>query len=791
MKKIKKVSNKVFSVLFMLIFVFTPIQVNGAEYLQTGYNQINKDVLLMATISDAREKKATSSDIEDIPDIIIKIDEDKENLEDEIEPRSRAEVISKYDILKIYGKTDKGVYKTERFSQAQRDTEVFRTQNTYQREGLEIDIVQCGSIGNVSMRTPDCRITQKGKPYNCTYDSYGGLVEWSTNNTIQITNPDISELHIQFMVTTTYPYGGGRILKRDVYIPLADSRKEAPQTPEIIYDESYPDAYVLTGIDSSMEYVIMSERFRAGFAWQPCPDENIILTPEASKKTCLVRYKSDDNDSESKYKELTLPARRSAPSISLDKENEILKGLTTEMEYSVNGSQYTAVTQEFALGDVSQLIDEITDSDSVELKIRYSINNSPVSFDKSIILYKRLLPPSEVTFNPVSIVLTGTKSGMEYCVDTENKWRTISSSTVNLKNYASPDSDVHVQVRYKATNTNAHSDSIKFTISKLETAPTGLNLNCPSEVITGFDISKNYEYATSATGSYYKVTLTTDGMFQLKNLISSSARELFIRESATAERPFSASAKITIPGRRKAPQGVVFAYDDINTPETQVLLQGITTSMEYKLSNETEWHPVTGETMLFDIPQKAVTYYIREKATENDFVSSNASVALRTYQSAPGCYIDANIEAIRSVATTMEYRIPGQEFSAINSTANIDVSGIANQLSSDETYVMEFRYKRRTGYPVGIIKALTINPRPKAPDNLSYNKETYELSGVSNAMQYREVGTTSWKSISRTTINLKTLINGRTDVQVEVRYKPVSTNNNVVFASNSTIVNLY
>lgn len=74
---------------------------------------------------------------------------------------------------------------------------------------------------------------------------------------------------------------------------------------------------------------------------------------------------------------------------------------------------------------------------------------------------------------------------------------------------------------------------------------------------------------------------------------------------------------------------------------------------------------------------------------------------------------------------------------------------------------------------------------------LSYNKETYELSGVSNAMQYREVGTTSWKSISRTTVNLKTLINGRTDVQVEIRYKPVSTNNNVVFASKSTIINLY
>lgn len=775
----------------MLIFIFTPVRVNGAEHLQTEDNSKNENVFITATPSDAKEKTASTSDIEEIPDLIIKIDKEEENSEDEITPRSRAEVISKYNILKVTGCTAPDTYKTENFSQAQRDTEVFRAKNTYLREGLKIDIVQRGSIGNVYSYTPDCRIDQKGAPYNCTYDSYGGLVEWSTTNSIQITNPDISELHIQFLVSTSYSYGGGRILKRDIYIPLADSREEAPQTPQIIYDASYPDAYVLTGIDSSMEYVVMSDRFRAGFSWQPCPDENIVLTPEASKKICLVRYKSNESDAESKYKELIIPARRSSPSVSYDKENEIIKGLTTEMEYRIDGGQYTAVTQEFASGDVSQLIDGIIDSDSKELKIRYSIHDNPVSFDKSIVLYKRLLPPSEVTFNPVSLALSGTKSGMEYCVDTENKWRSISSSTVNLKNMASADRDVQVQVRNKATNVNAHSKSITFTIAKLETAPAGLTLDCPSEAIRGFDAAKNYEYATSLTGNYTKIALTEDGVFYLKNLISSSAKELFIREAATAEHPFSASANISLPGRRKAPQGITFVYDDINTPETQALLQGITSSMEYKLSSETIWHPITGESMLFDIPQKAATYYIREKATATDFVSSNSSLSLKTYQSLPTCYIDAAAEAIRSLKTTMEYRKPGEEFVAIQSTDNIDVSKIADQLSQDETYTMEFRYKRRSGYPIGITKALTINPRPKAPNNLSYNKETYELSGVSNAMQYREVGTTSWKSISKTTINLKSLINGRTDVQLEVRYKPVSANDGVFFASYPITIDLY
>lgn len=99
MNKKKRIFNKSFSILLMLIFIFTPVRVNGAEHLQTEDNSKNENVFITATPSDAKEKTASTSDIEEIPDLIIKIDKEEENSEDEITPRSRAEVISMYNIV--------------------------------------------------------------------------------------------------------------------------------------------------------------------------------------------------------------------------------------------------------------------------------------------------------------------------------------------------------------------------------------------------------------------------------------------------------------------------------------------------------------------------------------------------------------------------------------------------------------------------------------------------------------------------------------------------------------------
>lgn len=140
----------------------------------------------------------------------------------------------------------------------------------------------------------------------------------------------------------------------------------------------------------------------------------------------------------------------------------------------------------------------------------------------------------------------------------------------------------------------------------------------------------------------------------------------------------------------------------------------------------------------------------------------------------------------------MEYRKDNGEFTKVGDLKTLPLSEIADMLSGNETCVLEFRYVRREDYPVGQIKTFVIHSRPEAPSNLSYDATTFTLSGVSAQMQYREVGSNSWRTISGNTINLKAFVNGRPNVQIEVCYKPktISTDN-YAFTSKATVVNLY
>mgnify|MGYP006876754790 CR=1 FL=1 len=749
-------------------------------------SDVSEDRALENT-SENDSKDASGKNVEKTQDIIIELKE--ENLE-----RARVEPISKFNIVQISGLNIKGTKITEKLpSQDSIDRTTYTARNTYKREGLTIDIRRRGSDGSVTYKTPDCEINSYGAPYDVIYDAYGGLIEYTTRNSIEITNPDITKLHIQFVVYTSWSSGNQRQIIRDVYIPLEDERTAAPQSPEIIYTNEYPDSYVLTGVDSSMEYAICMDPFvRSAFTWETCTEKNILFTPGAREQLCFVRYKSEENISESQYKELKVPCRKSAPALSYDRKTEKLTGLTIEMEYCVGEGDFKEVTEDMISGNMSDIIDAI-EGDSISLKIRYRSMNEPVSFEKVITLYKRLAPPANVTLDLVTFKLMGTSSDMEYKTDDMESWKSASSSTTDLKDKASAEKDVIVQVRFKATTTSAFSKSVTFTIPKLSAAPTGLSTDYQLETIVGFDTAKSYEYSTSPTGTYRVVTLSDKGEFTLGSLITSSKKTLYFRERASEERPFSAYAKIDIPARRALPSTIKFVYNNTNTPETQAVLINVSPTMEYQKKGDAVWTSFEGNSKTVDIQDKSITYYVREKATESEFVSSQKSYNLQTYYSLASCKMDLNNEEISSLTNIMEYRINGGEFISAGDVKKISVSEYADSLSENETCVFEVRYMRRENYPVGKIKTFIIHPRPMiSSSSLNYDPATFILSGVSKDMQYREKGKSTWKSVGGITVNLKTLVNGRPDVQIEVRYKPqtISTDN-YRFASDIIVVDLY
>ncbi len=137
--------------------------------------------------SENDSKDANDKNAEKTQDIIIELEE--EDLE-----RSRVEPISKFNIVQISGLIDFDKRIVEKLpSQDSIDRTTYTAKNTYKREGLEIDIRRRGSDGSIIYNTPDCEINSYGAPYDTIKDAYGGLIEFTFKNTIEITNPDISK----------------------------------------------------------------------------------------------------------------------------------------------------------------------------------------------------------------------------------------------------------------------------------------------------------------------------------------------------------------------------------------------------------------------------------------------------------------------------------------------------------------------------------------------------------------------------------------------------------------------
>lgn len=741
---------------------------------------------LLASPSDSEERETEAKEETEAAETETEVVEIA--AESEAATKKRIEI---YSILSIVGENVEQVGISESFSEALQehsDRVVLKASQAYSRNNLSLFIKRRGWGGTISTNSKDCKVTPTGERTDIEYGPSLNVEEWTERYEISRIDPDVSEVHIQFVVNTVWESGFQRTMYRDITIPLLDARDNAPATPKIEFDASHPDVYMLRGVDSSMEYICVENPYakEAVSEWTPCAGAEVALTPENKEYFCMVRYKATASHSESQLVTMKVPALRSAPSLTYDKKTETLSKLSTEMEYRVGDGSYKPVTEAFINGGISEILDQITE-DTVDLKVRYAAVNAPASAEEAIPLLKRLDAPVQVTLDPVTFRLQGTASGMEYLLDTATSWKSITQSYVDLKNYALADRDVVVMVRYRYTTTNSNSKPVRLVLPQLTDAPANLTVDYFTETISGFDTAKSYQYATSLTGTWNGITLK-NGVFDISGKIKTASEAvLYIRRAATADTSFSAAAAVTLPQRRAAPADILFSYNDATLPETKAQVNNLTSAMEYKLYGAAAWEPCPDGSLVLDIPTAAKTYYFRMKATGDAFASSQKSLSLKTYGSAPSCSLNITTEQISSIKNTMEYQFNGGAYTPVGEATVMLMSDLADSLGAGESYVIKFRYARKQDAPVSKEKVITVYPRPEPPTGMAYDPSTFYLSGVSTKMQYREKGTTAWKSIGSTKVKLNTLVGNRTDVQIEVRYKPAGG----VFASKAVIVNLF
>ena len=466
----------------------------------------------------------------------------------------------------------------------------------------------------------------------------------SSEKTIHIRKAATSDEPVSYHTTLTLP-----------------KRKTAPSDVSFVYNDSnYYEQAVLTGVSSDMEY-----RLSTVSEWTSITEDKIVFDIPASNATYYVRYKASPEGFASTNKSITLSKRGTAPSCSYSTTTEILTGISSAMEISYNGSEYTVVEAGITSLDMSEAVNGLTKALTINIR-RSATSAAPASSEKSIVIYPRLAAPAAVSYNKASISLSGVSSSMQYRLETSTSWTAISGSTLNLISYASTENDVKVLVRYKPTTANSASLPVEFIIPKLLDGPN-CYIDYSNERIAGLDNNTAYQYyvgtSPSVTSTSWKTAAITDGGFDVSDIVSTSAKTLNIRKAATANEPITNYITLTLPARSSAPTTPAFVYNSENYYDKAVLT-GVSSDMEYKLSTASEWISITGSEVVFDIPEKSnEKYYVRYKANSENFASKNMTITLYKRSSIPSSiYDEQSYQIIPDISTDTKMEAEDEDY---------------------------------------------------------------------------------------------------------------------------------
>lgn len=466
--------------------------------------------------------------------------------------------------------------------------------------------------------------------------------------------------------------------------------------------DSAEDKMVLSGANSTMEYRLKTDR---SDAWQPCTDEPMYFDVTGTKSaTYFVRYSAAGAGAVSKVKELVLPGKKAAPDATYDLTNETFYRLSNTMEIQFGNNNYVPLTGTTL--EVSDIIDTIATGETLTVNVRQKGTATlPSGMARSFTLYSRAAAPASVTFNPIPLTLTGCTTSMQYRPDTTITWANVPGTTLNLANFASGDRDVVVYVRTRPTSNNAASRPIGFTIPKLLNAPTG-TLEYDNERISGLEPGA-YHYSLNGT-SWSNLNIT-DGIWNLSSLITTSDRTLYLRKASTSTTPISAPTLFNIPRRPVAPTTPNFNYNDANYPDKIVFI-GLTTDMEYRKSTDANWVDVPASDLVFDPQTTFVTYYVRNKATNDTWASAYWSVGMASMPKAPTIYYDKTTENLTRLGTAYEISFDGGAYTALTSST-YNLSTQIDNIPPNGTLLVHVRRKATTTAPAGQIATLTLNAR--------------------------------------------------------------------------------
>ena len=326
-------------------------------------------------------------------------------------------------------------------------------------------------------------------------------------------------------------------------LPVIITLPRRPATPDtaVVKFDGFTESITATDL---MEYRIGAS---GAFTAVPGGETRIPANVGASSQSYQVRVRATDLMFASAARSVTVPARRAAPNSVYNGSTDMITGVSTAMEYSLNnGSFWTPIS-------TSSILRNVFGTDAITVMIRLKATaTAPYSNIKYVSV------PAAATTYPVGAALdtrgetvVGVSNLMEYSTN-GTRWTGITAATLNVANMipaATARNDIILSIRLKAANGAPASLPVIITLPRRPATPDTAAVKfdgftesiAATDLITG--VSTAMEYSLN-NGSFW-TPISTSSI--LRNVFGTDAITVMIRVKATSTAPSSSIKEVSVP----------------------------------------------------------------------------------------------------------------------------------------------------------------------------------------------------------------------------------------------------
>jgi len=605
------------------------------------------------------------------------------------------------------------------------DTFVMQTAQAY--DSVTFVIISPASSATITYNVRDENITGVGS--SMEYSTNGTIWRTITGDTLSVSSlipsatagSDVT-LRIRFRAV------GGEAASQSAEILLA-RRQAAPRAADVRFDGL---AGEITGVTPLMEYrtgttgnfipvtgttipvtVGMSQTFQirlaAPVAIPPAP-------PAASASATL---------------NVTVPARAAAPNAVYNGSTDMITGVTTAREFSVNGGvTWTRCTgptiSRDALGNSEVVVQVRTAATATAPASNVRLVNVPDAPDSA---------PTGLSYNVQEEIITGVTTDMEFSTN-GTTWSVIRGNPLSVSNLipsATASGNVTLSIRVRATSVAAASNPETFTLARRQTALRAADVRFDGLTNTITGVNNLMEFRTGTTGTFTPVSGTT-----IPVTPGASSQMFQIRVAAPPAIPpappaasASAALNVTVPARAAAPNAVYNGSTDTIT--------GVTTAREFSVNGGSTWTRCTGTTIPRSDFGNSAIVQVRTAATATAPASNIRPVNVPAAPgSAPGLAYDIPAEIINGVSTLMEYSTNGTTWRNITGDT-LSVSSLIPSATAGGDVTLRIRVKATIVAAASQQTTFTLPRRQTAPRaaDVRFDGLTERITGLTNLMEYR------------------------------------------------------